>query len=328
MTKETTRVLELLKRFNDGQTVCIEQLLKDPVWLNDTKGEQMSEKSIRRDLDVLKEKFPESFELIRGGKGEKGCYRAITKQTFENILTPEMVSLLVLTFNIAQKSDLFDNLNLSAEDKKILDNKIKEFNRAYEFKNKPFETRIDDRIIFKKLENSIKNQKHIILEYPTRGDTFEKIEVQPYKILFMNENFYLACAVDSEFEFSIFRVSKIKSIEDTKKTYHKNLDIVDFIKDIQTPFASYKKEYRAHLIEVKLEIDRSKAYFFKAKKFLKSQEILETKENGNIVVSYRVTKTTEVDELVKRWLPYAKVVEPKEFKERIEGELRGYLSVS
>ena len=136
MTKETTRVLELLKRFNDGQTVCIEQLLKDPVWFNDTKGEQMSEKSIRRDLDVLKEKFPESFELIRGGKGEKGCYRAITKQTFENILTPEMVSLLVLTFNIAQKSDLFDNLNLSAEDKKILDNKIKEFNRAYEFKKR------------------------------------------------------------------------------------------------------------------------------------------------------------------------------------------------
>ena len=34
MTKETVRVLELLKRFNLGQKVCIEQLLNDPLWFN------------------------------------------------------------------------------------------------------------------------------------------------------------------------------------------------------------------------------------------------------------------------------------------------------
>ncbi|MEN5387857.1 hypothetical protein ABE179_07960 [Aliarcobacter skirrowii] len=62
MTNQTARVLELLKRFNDGKKVCIEALQNEVLW------EGKSEKTIRRDLDVIKLIFPESFELIRGDK--------------------------------------------------------------------------------------------------------------------------------------------------------------------------------------------------------------------------------------------------------------------
>lgn len=66
--------------------------------------------------------------------------KAITNGTFENLLNSDMLSLLVMTYSVAERSDMFDNLNLSEADKKILDNKIKEFNKFYEFKNKPFES--------------------------------------------------------------------------------------------------------------------------------------------------------------------------------------------
>ena len=52
MTNQTTRVLELLKRFNDGQTVCIDALATQDLWYG------KSEKTIRRDLDAIKESFP------------------------------------------------------------------------------------------------------------------------------------------------------------------------------------------------------------------------------------------------------------------------------
>ncbi len=45
MTKETVRVLELIKRFNDGQKVYIEALQNEALWMD------MSDKTIRRDLD-------------------------------------------------------------------------------------------------------------------------------------------------------------------------------------------------------------------------------------------------------------------------------------
>ena len=325
MTNQTVRVLELLKRFNDGQKVCIESLQNNPLWWSDKTQEPMSEKSIRRDLDVIKQAFPKSFELIRGGKGEKGCYKAITKQAFDNFMKPEVLSLMVQTFNMASRSDLFDNFDLDADDKKIISKKVKELNNIYEFKNKPFENAKSDSKIFKTLERNIKNQKCIIIEYPNLGE-LTKIEVKPYKILFINENFYLACEVEHEdYSFSMYRISKIKTIEDTSKTYHRNYDIDNFIKDIQTPFSRYTPNYKEHLIGIQLEVNSKKAFFFKSKKYLKSQNIDEIKEDGSLIVSYKVTQEMEVEELIKRWIPHVKVIKPLSLKQKIEDELKEYL---
>ena len=286
----------------------------------------MSEKSVRRDLDVIKNSFPEAFELIRGGRGEKGCYKAVTQQAFDNFLKPDALSLLIQTFNIAQRSDLFDNFDIEPTDRKILQKKVKEISSNYEFKNKPFETKKDDYILLKKLEFSIYHQKYIVLEYPTL-EGFERVEVKPYKIVFINENFYLACEVDhDEYQFSMYRISKIKNIEETKKTFQKNYEIEDFIKDMQTPFAKYQRNFKLHLIDVILEVDKSKAFFFQSKNFLKSQKILETKANGNLLIGFKVTQYLEIDELIKRWIPFVKVVQPAEFKERLEQDVNSFLS--
>ena len=341
MTNQTTRVLELLKRFNGEKTVSIDKLVeaaindsKDNVpnlWINknykDTEKDRkraVSEKTIRRDLDVIKEYFPDSFELIRGGKGEKGQYKAITKKAFENFITPDVLSLMVHTFNLANRSDLFDNFNLDDSDKRILESKIKEKNKLYEFKNKPFETKKDDLVILKKLEHAIQDQSYITIEYETHK--VQKFEIQPYKIVFIHENFYVACEIETDtLEFAMYRISKIKSIEDTSKTFHKNIEIDDFIKDMQTPFSIYRRDYKKHLIEVVLEVDKSKTFFFRSKKYLKSQDIIEEKENGNLVIKYKVTQEREIEELIKRWIPHVKVISPLSLKKRVLGELRKYL---
>jgi len=318
-TNQTARVLELLKRFNNDEIICIDALQYDDMWLG------KSEKTIRRDLDVIKEYFPESFELIRGTKGERGCYKAITNKSFENFMKPEVLSLMVQTFNMASRSDLFDSFDLDRTDKAIITRKINELNNIYEFKNKPFENAKSNNTIFKILEKSIKRQKCINIEYQTNNTTIKQ-EVKPYKILFINENFYLACEVEhEEYQFSQFRISRIKTIEDTNKTFYKNFDIDNFIKDIQTPFVTYTPNYKEHQIKIILEIDSKKAYFFKAKKYLKSQNIEETLDNGNLIVSYKVTQEMEVEELIKRWLPYVKVIKPLSLKQKIEDELREYL---
>ena len=320
-TNQTARVLELIKRFNDNQIVCIEQLKKDYLW------EGLSDRTIGRDLKVIKEYFPQSFELIRSHEDSIGaCYKAVTKDSFNNFMKPEVVSLMVQTFNMASRSDLFENFDLDANDKRIISRKVNELNNIYEFKNKPFENAKSDSRIFKVLERNIKNQKCIVIEYPFQ-EVLKKVEIKPYKILFINENFYLAYETDNEeYSFGMFRISKIKTIEDTPKTFHKNLDIDNFIKDIQTPFPIYKPNYKEHLVEIVLEVSHAKAFFFKSKQYLKSQKIIEIKENGDLVVQYFVTQEMEVEELIKRWIPYVKVTEPLSLKLKIEEELRTYLS--
>jgi predicted DNA-binding transcriptional regulator YafY len=316
-TNQTVRVLELLKRFNNGEKISIEALSNESLW----NGK--SEKTIRRDLDVIKDNFKNGFELVKGG--EKGCYKAITKDTFNNFINAEFMSLMVQMFNLANKSDLFDNFDLSEDDKKILESKIKDSKKYYEFKNKPFENFKSDNVLLKELESKIKHQKYINIQYDINGK-INTFEVKPYKIVFINENFYLACEIESEkLEFAMYRLSKIKSVEDTPKTFHKNIEIEDFIKDMQTPFSFYKRDYKKHLIPVILEVDKSKAFFFESKKYLKSQELIEKKENGNLLLSFKVTQEMEIEELIKKWIPFVKVIEPISLKDKIESDLRSYL---
>jgi predicted DNA-binding transcriptional regulator YafY len=323
MTNQTARVLELLKRFNNNNIVCIKELQKEYLWQT-ADNKPMSEKTIRRDLNIIKAIFPESFELVRGG--EKGCYKAITKQAFNNFMNPNNISLMVQTFNMAQRNNLFESLEIDKADKSIIESKVNDLKKIYEFKNKPFENKPNDFELFKKLESAVYHQKHIIIDYEVLGK-IEKIEVKPYKIVFMNENFYLACEVNhTDYSFSPFRISKIHSVFDTTKTFHKDFDIEEFILSIQTPFSKYTKNFRQNLIDVILEVDSLKTGYFRAKKYLSSQKILETKENGNLLIKFTVTQELELEELIKKWIPYVKVIEPVSLKDKINSILIKYLN--
>ena len=317
MANQTYRVLELLKRFNKNETICISKLQNELMW------DGVSRKTIERDLAIIKQAFPDTFHLVKGG--EPSCYKAITSELFSNLTSANNMSLLVQTFNIAQRSSLFESLDIDKADKLIIERKIKKSKDNYLFKTKPFENSSGSFELFKKLENAIYHQKQIIIDYKA-ADTLEQIEIKPYKIVFMNENFYLASEVDHDhYSFSPFRISKIQKITDTKKTFHRNFDIEDFIKAMQTPFSRYTPHFRQHLIDVVLEVDSSKAGYFKAKKHLESQKTVEEKENGSLIIKYTVTQEFEVEELVKKWLPHIKVISPLSLKEKIMQELAAYL---
>jgi len=318
MTNQTTRVLELLKRFNNGQKVCIEALQNDTLWYG------KSIKTIRRDLDVIKEVFPESFELVRG---DKSCYKAITKEAFDNFMNKDMLSLMMRAFSIAQYNELFDAIEIDSDDKRILEKKLKEFKNIYEFKSKPFEDKCDNKEIYKILEKAIYGKRKLSMSYEIHKKE-KTFEIKPYKILFMNENFYLISEVENQkLKVMFFRISKIKSLEIQKETFYYDREIEKFISQMQTPLAIYNEGYEEKLIEILLEVDANKAEYFKNKKHLSSQEILEVKDNGNLILSFKVTQNMEIEELIKKWIPHIKVIAPLSLKAKIEGELKMYLGI-
>ncbi len=319
-TNPQARVLELLKRFNDGTKVCIEALKNETMWFG------KSDKTIRRDLDVIKEYFPDSFELIRGAKGEKGCYKAITKDVFNNFMDKDTIALMVQTFNIAQRNNVLEGLNISEDDKRIINAKIKKSKECYAFITKPYETKKGDVKLLKELERAIDWKRYTTITQ-REGDSSKDYEVKPYKIVFMNENFYLACEnLNEEYPFSIFRLTNIFKVKLHTKTFHINPDIESFIKNMQTPFPKYTPEFRKHLIEVRVEVPSDKARFFKAKKHLASQKEEEIPD-GTLILTFKVTQELEVEELIKKWIPHIKVVSPLSLKQKIEEDLKQYLKV-
>lgn len=309
-TNQTARVLELLKRFNDGKTITLQTLLNDPMW------EGKSEKTLRRDLNVIKEYFPESFENV---KGIKGTYKAITKEIFENFVDNKTLSLMVIAYNLATKNSLFESFNINEMDKNILKNKLKSTQKCYEFITKPFEDKNCTNDLLKTLEFSVRYKRKLSVKYKSESKVLNLL-IHPYKIVFINENFYLAG--ESEYGFSMLRVQNIQSIEVKKDTFYKNPNIKSFIKTMQTPFAKYSENFRKNQICIKLQVSNEKARFFKQKKFFNSQKIEKSKEDGSIIISYEFSQTTEIIPFVLSWLPHIKVIEPKKLKDELNDILR------
>jgi predicted DNA-binding transcriptional regulator YafY len=93
---------------------------------------------------------------------------------------------------------------------------------------------------------------------------------------------------------------------------------------MQTPLAQYRPHYKENLIEVVVEISSPKAHYFKSKKFFASQKIVESRENGELVVSFKLTDTVEIESFIMSWIPFVRVIAPVSLKEQIETTLKEY----
>jgi hypothetical protein len=178
----------------------------------------------------------------------------------------------------------------------------------------------EDNILYK-IKEAINSKNMLNITYFINGKYQIFDNVKPYRLLYMNDNYYLACEVPTDYHFTLFRVAKIRSVIQTNTNFNFNKNILEFTKYIQTPFSKYSANFKNELIPIELEIDKSKVPYFEIKNFLPSQKIIDRKENGNIILSYVVTQEIEIEELIKKWIPYIKIIKPTSLELKIKNDL-------
>ncbi len=288
------RVIEILERLNSGKRVCVSSLAIEF---------DVSSRTIRRDFEIIRETFG-NFLTKRDE-----CYRAYERFLLDNVLRGVELSTLANIITLFEKIKRDD---LISEKTKEL---IKHSKEIYDFKSRPFE-QIDNYEILKKLEHSIKFQKEITIKYQTER-IITTTKFQPYKIIFLNENFYMVGVNISNQSVEYRRVSMIKDIKICSKTFFVDRDIERFFEKLQTPWANYKLDE----VVVKIRVDRSIRRYFKKKQYLSSQKITHTFENGDIEVEYVVTNFREIEDLLIKWLPKIRIIAPRKFKRLLKRTL-------
>lgn len=304
-----TRILWLLKKLNRGEKI---DTRKDELWNNEKNDNpRLNNKTIKRDFEAIKSVFDE-MEIKRI---ETGCYQAVNTNLLNGLLDERKRGILKVIYSmLAKNSQRFNENNEKNAISKFLDESID----IYDFITYPIEEEMDRKLI-KILEESIRYRKKIMVEYmPTnRSETKKFKEVKPYKILLINENLYLANS-NNKYEFSLFRIAGIRNIEIIQgKTFNHEYFIDDFIRNIQTPFATFCCKWKTSLIEVKLEIKPQKAFLFERKSFFKSQKIIERNPDGSIIVSYHLTNLKEIEFFIMKFLGYIKILAPNTLRERM-----------
>jgi predicted DNA-binding transcriptional regulator YafY len=147
-------------------------------------------------------------------------------------------------------------------------------------------------------------------------------ELEPYKISNFDGIWYLFARSLVDGFINTFLLSNIESVALlTKRFDYDHATIVNQIEKLNTAWFSHGDSKR-----VKVLANKKIAHYFQKREFFEGQEVIEAKENGDLVLSFEVTSYDEFDNIVKSWLPDIKVLEPKEYRERLVNELATYLS--
>ena len=293
------RTIEILKDLNESKKLCVSRLAQEY---------EVSDRTIRRDFELIRELFGDFMSK----EGE--CYQAYKKVLLNDVLhATDLMTLanIVNLFGVTQKDSLISEKTKALINKSML---------VYEFKSRPFEG-MNNHDIVKKLEHTIKFNKEIRIRYKSERFVSES-NFHAYKILFLNENFYMVGENIDKHSFEFRRVAMIEDIEVKAKTFIPKADIETFIKKIQTPWANFGKQE----LVVKLRANKDIRRYFRMKKYLPSQKITKEYENGDILLEYAVTHYHELEELVIKWLPKIEVISPRNFKKSLQRRLKQKLT--
>ncbi|WP_371377690.1 WYL domain-containing protein [Thalassotalea aquiviva] len=166
---------------------------------------------------------------------------------------------------------------------------------------------------FKKLANAIKSQYQIDFFY--NGKEYKKIE--PYKLISYQGYWYLA-GVDSQ-KIKTFQVGLIEMLWTSNVYFEKSSKIDEKIRQDETIWIGEEK------FEVKLKVNSSISHYFKRRKILPEQKIVEALPEGSLMITTQVVNQKQVLSLIKCWLPNIYIVSPASMRSALTSELKKYL---
>lgn len=276
--------------------------------LDDLKDEfEVSLRTIQTDIYERLSAFPIEKDSLKRLKFVDGF--SLNKSMLDN---HEMILLSLALSNFTDNAQ-FDNTSDSILQKLIYPN----FFNPYYIKNSSIERLDTEGSIVKNLELSIKNKNLITIELVE-----DKIDVEPYKIASFDGFWYLYAKDINDSKIKTFMISNIKSVQVHQACHKTNMGYMQQILD-STHSAWFDD---GEVFDVTIEVYPEISEYFLKRNFLQSQEIIDTKTDGTLIIKFQITHDEDIDNLVKSWLPHIKVLSPSRFKMKIQQELQEYLA--
>lgn len=260
-------------------------------------------RSIQRYIELLRKA---GFPVVSGG--DRGTY-ALSKEFTLDYLSDEECAAILLFRDISEKI----GSPLKEASQKLL-NKVLEGRSGPIFLGIPGPEGIDNPETFKKLLKTILEGKMISFTYTV--DSPYTVEVKPYKMAFFTGFWYLVGEEVTTGELRSYALDKIEELKIGRQRFQMPRNVDRIVAESFNPWIRAKKGLR-----VVIETDPGISQYFLRKKLFPTQKIIEKKNDGSLVVEFMVGAIEELEFFLKQWIPYIKVIEPRDFSRRL---MEGY----
>lgn len=166
-------------------------------------------------------------------------------------------------------------------------------------------------LMFKLIEQSILNRKSLKIVYESLQSGQSLRQVDPYSLVYRRHAWYLVGFCHRRAEIRLFRLNRIKKITLLDKSFEKKQDffLSDFFKDSW-------EFYQGEPVCVRIKFRGTTAKVIESGQHHPSEKITKLKD-GSLTYEVKVNGTEEICRWVLGFGEDAKVLEPKELKEKI-----------
>lgn len=282
------RLIDILTRLNSGEKLTINQL---------SESHDAHPKTIRRDLVRL-----------------ENCNLPIQKDGRYFYLDPIYLGKLKLKdiqsfARISGIRHLYPNLDVSFI-RELLDSRI------YDAKGYFVEDASQFKTLFEVFGEAICNHQQIGFLYKS-----EPRVVEPYKLVHHHGCWYLAAV-----RKGLLRAYRLSRIELSAHPhilsgFEPDQAVLAQLDDEESIWFGQEKQ------EVILTVHADVALHFQQRQLLPEQQIIKHLDDGGLLLSSRITHTTQILPLVRYWIPHLKIVNPEGLQEEVENGLKAYLDI-
>ena len=212
-------ILNVLKKYSNEEHKLSISELKEKI--NEIYGEDIDPRTIRRNINLLKEKF--GYDISTYNDNKIGYYISNDPETdFE----PGEIRAIIDTFSYSTFIEDKISKNIIKKCKNLQNiyenEKIKNY-RVYSPKGKTNNVEVIKNI--EDITNSIANKNKVKFEYwkyYINGDKIDKKivstpTVSPYAIIYDKQQFYMLAIKDGNSEFFHYRLDRIKNLQETSQ---------------------------------------------------------------------------------------------------------------
>ena len=192
---------------------------------------------------------------------------------------------------------------------KLLNEKI---NHIYKIYEQPFEKKQVGIKKFNDFSISILDHKRIACDYNKK-----RRELEPYNLIYQNGIWYLLASEENKLK--TFTLSKITNLVISKDTFIPDTQLLKEIKENKGKWFSNGEN-----IKVVLEVSNEAREYFYRKQIFSDLRELEKNENS-FFVECSVAFEDELFNIIKQWIPYIKIIEPKGMQEKLNETLLEYV---
>ena len=299
------RNIEILKLLSEGKWVSLHHL---------AKRLGVSHRTIQRDIKLLIEA---GFPVVRKSP-KSGMYRLEKDltQEIEMLTESDLAFILAIKDALAHMGEAFSQ---SAREivSGILEAKREPVSFGMDF---PIPLTKEREKVMKEILKAIKKRKQIAFFYgaPNQKDS-PKFKVKPYKLGFYRGFWYLVA--EHKDILKNFAMDKIQKLEILKAGFNMIPKEVEEITDF-TPFISEKER-----VKIKVKTLPKATEYFERKKFALGQKPIKKDSDNSAIFQLEGRNLYELENtVIKQWLPYIIVLEPRDFAQSLVEKMEDWLS--